>query len=1157
MLHHSSLGMPRRLMWVAGLAFIVLAHLTSAQAQQTTGNVRGIVKDPAGAVVAGAKVTLTDKKTNNSLNTSTTSDGEFQFNNLLVGDYQIKIEATGFKALTLNDVRVALNQTTDVPAILTVGIEGETVEISAGGIELVQTTTVNLSKGFGARQVSELPQTSITTANSAQSGIYNLALNAPNVTNPGGIGLGTGGSVGGQRPRQNNFVVDGIDNNRKDISGPSVYISPETVSEFSVLTNQYSAEFARSTGGQFITVTKSGTNDPHGSVYGFFRNRFWDALDNSDKIAGTVRERVPGKNRIPRYDYERYGGNLGGPLFLPRFGEGGKPYISGKDRLFFFVSYEGLQIGNAAAPAGLKAPTAAGFTTLNSLSGPSAANLALFKQYVPVAPANDAGSITVAGTTIPIGNVSFAAPNYTNQRNVVVNLDFTQSEHTQHHSRFVYNSLRTIDNAATLPVFYILAPVDGRLFSYTLVHNFTSKVTNETRLAYRRRASMTPVPDIAFPISGFNTFPNVGLRDLGINIGPDPNAPQSAVENSYQLINNLSYLAGNHAFKFGGDVRKQISPQTFVQRSRGDYQYRSTERFLLDLNPNFLSERNVGASPFYGDQILFFAFAQDDWRIRPNLTLNLGLNYAYQQVPFTARKQTVNAISSVPGVLEFREPKAQKRNFGPRIGLAYSPNFDSGLLGRLFGSSGQSSIRAGFSMAYDVIVDNLYILANPPQAQVTVDFPAVNTTVSNFLAGGGIPSTVPSVGGDPAAARRATTSYIPDQQVPYSLAYSLSIQRQFLTNWSLELRYLGTRGIHLPTQNRINIQPQITNTDFIPTFFEAPTAAQVANLQTLAQLQAKYPFGSVIPFYGNAGFTNNVVGFLANGNSTYNGFSAQLTRRFTRGFQMSGAYTWSHLIDDSTAEVFSTVLTPRRSQDFQNMGADRSDSALDRRQRFVLSGIYDLPFFNKSGNRFARTLLGGFSLAGTLSFESGEKATVLSGIDSNLNGDAAGDRTILNPNGARGTSSTVCPVDRSGRLLINATTRGCDLGNPNTVAYTATFTAPNLTTGNPNAQYIQAGFGARATAGRNTLQLPGINNLDFSVQKNFAITEGTRFQFRADFINAFNHPQYVPGTVNAVTPISTTAVGIVNTAGNADFNVPSHIFSSNPRIVQLALRINF
>jgi hypothetical protein len=300
-----------------------------------------------------------------------------------------------------------------------------------------------------------------------------------------------------------------------------------------------------------------------------------------------------------------------------------------------------------------------------------------------------------------------------------------------------------------------------------------------------------------------------------------------------------------------------------------------------------------------------------------------------------------------------------------------------------------------------------------------------------------------------------------------------------------------------------------------------------------------------VPSYFNAGFTNpgSIIGFLSNGTSTYHGASAQLTRRFSNGFQMTGAYTWSHLIDDTTAEVFSTVLTPRRVEDFQNLRKDRADSALDRRHRFVTTFIYELPWLKNSSNGFVRTVLGGFSFAGTFTAESGERATVLSGIDSNGNGDAAADRTIRNPNGVRGTGSTVT-------ALTNTTGE--------IVAYLAD---------NPNAEYIRAGLGAISNSARNTLPLPGINNLDFSIFKNFRMGETKRIQLRADFFNAFNHPQYIPGSPNDIQPVATTAVGQVNTItaatisatdpSAATFNRPDRVFSSNPRTIQLALRFNF
>jgi hypothetical protein len=257
---------------------------------------------------------------------------------------------------------------------------------------------------------------------------------------------------------------------------------------------------------------------------------------------------------------------------------------------------------------------------------------------------------------------------------------------------------------------------------------------------------------------------------------------------------------------------------------------------------------------------------------------------------------------------------------------------------------------------------------------------------------------------------------------------------------------------------------------------------------------------------------------------------------------MTSAYTYSHLIDDTTAEVFSTVLSPRRVEDFQNLRRERATSALDHPNRFVTSWIYEVPWFSKS-NGLTKTLLAGFNLAGTYTYETGERITIRSGNDANLNGDNAGDRAIFNPGGAEGVGSSVTPLCR--------VTGNCNaVGHGAVVAYLAD---------NPNARYIQTGSGAQSNIGRNTFPLPPINNFDISLFKNFHIGETKFIQIRADFFNAFNHPQYVPGSVNSVDPVSTTGLTTLNqvTPLTPDFLNPSAVLSSNPRVIQLAARFNF
>jgi hypothetical protein len=319
---------------------------------------------------------------------------------------------------------------------------------------------------------------------------------------------------------------------------------------------------------------------------------------------------------------------------------------------------------------------------------------------------------------------------------------------------------------------------------------------------------------------------------------------------------------------------------------------------------------------------------------------------------------------------------------------------------------------------------------------------------------------------------------------------------------------------------------------FLPTYMSAPSQAQLDALPlTLADIKAQ---SNYVPAYANAGFDGAaVVGFMPWGNSSYNGLALQLNRRFAHGFQMVGAYTWSHNIDDSTATHFSTLLTPRRPSDFRNLSAERSSSALDRRQRLTLNWIWETPWLKQSNSWLAKNLIGNWRIVGTYTAETGELATVQSGTDTNINGDSAGDRAIINPAGD--------PLKGS-----NATTLKNSAGA--TVAYLAT---------DPSARYIKAQPGAWANGGRNTLQMPGINNFDLSLGKKFNFTEARSIEFRADFGNAFNHPQYTAGYVNSIRLTSQTTNRTFLLPDNPGFGNWSENLPSNARSIQLALRFVF
>ncbi|MDE3195190.1 MAG: TonB-dependent receptor [Acidobacteriota bacterium] len=1075
------------------LLFILLAPLAFGQA--ISGDLVGTVQDATGGAVSNAVIETINDATNVRTGAKTNSAGEYRFTNLLAGSYTLTGSAPGFTTVSLKGVAITVGKVATVNLTLQVGQISQSVEVTEAPAA-IDTTTATITGDFNTRDARDLPVSSIGF------GVLNLALVSAGVGSNGGLSAGDGPSVGGQRPRNNNFTIEGIDNNNKSTTGPLLTVPNDATAEFTVMQNQFGAEFGHSSGGQFNVTVKSGTNTLHGTLYEYFQNRNLNALDQLFANSGTLSN--------PRYDANRVGVSVGGPIV--------------KNKLFYFSNFEYAPTGAATSPGEILAPTQQGYSTLASLPGLNQTNLAILKQYVPAAStalSDKTQYPVVSNTAIPVGFLNEVAPNYINFYAGVVSSDYNISERDQLRARYVYNRQNQIDVTPSLATFFALEPFDFHVASLSEYHNFSPTLINELRLGYNRFYNNTPSGTFKFP--GLDQFPNLQFQDLnGLQVGPDPNAPQSTVQNTYQLTDNVTWIRGKHTFTFGFDGRRAIAPSVFVQRERGDYEYSTLDLYLHDIAPDIAAQRTLGNPTFYGNDWRLYTYLNDSWRFRPNFTINLGLRYEYTSIPLSDNLQALNAVASVPGVLAFDKPQPQYRNFAPRIGLAWSP-----------GTSGNTSIRAGFGMAYDVIYDNIGILDLPPQFSTTVDVTGAGTP--NFLASGGIAETAQGTALSAADLRAATSAFIPDQKLPYSIQWNLGVQHVFARDYTLDVRYLGTRGVHLDVQSRINKFAPVTPSNSLPTYLTMPSQAALDALPlTLTQLRS---VSNIVPAFAAAGFTNgSLVENAPIGNSTYHGLAVQLNKRYSRNLQFVGAYTWSHTIDDSTADFFSTVLTPRRPQDFQNLRADRSSSALDRRQRFTLAAVYDLPFFRNS-NWVLKNIVGNWSAAPMYTYESPEYVTVLSQDDANLNGDPAADRVIVNPAGMAGTGSAVTPLMNSSGQVV---------------AYLAN---------NPGARYIQAGAGAYANGGRNTLPGRPIDNVDFNLLKNFDIRERTKLQFSAQFFNLLNHPQFVPGFLNRIdnpaVPNTSGAVFNYLTPGNAIFNNPEAIYSSNPRGVQLALKVLF
>jgi hypothetical protein len=1085
------------LLGVTALCLLLLP--ASVTAQSVSGDLVGTIYDATGAIVAGASVGATNVDTGVQSSTVSSSTGQYRISNLPVGSYNLKVSAKGFGLAELRNVAVNLSVTSTANITLQIG-ESKTVVEVTGSAAVIDTTTAQVESNFDAKQMADLPTTS------GGSGVLNLALYTSGVSSSGTTGIGVGPSVGGQRPTNNNFMIEGIDNNSKANSGPLGSLPNDAVAEFSILANQFSPQYGHSSGGQFNSVVKSGTNEFHGSGYEYLSNRNLNAADQINVVNGV--------DLHPRSDNNRFGGTIGGPIK--------------KNKLFFFFDYEYNPVGSSGSGGQIFAPTTNGYSVLSGISSVSANNLATMKEYLPAQstatdPANFGGAYpTVDGKSIEMGQYSFLAPNYSNSYTYLISVDYTLSDKDQLRGRYIRNNYLSNDTAANLPTFWVPLKIPNYVATLSEFHNFSPNLTNEFRLGFNRNNAVYDVGSQKFP--GLTVFPNLTIDELGVNIGPDPNAPQGGIQNLYQGTDNLTWLKGAHTLTAGADLKKYISPQYFTQRARGDYEWDTLENYLTDQIPYF-GERTTGNFIYYGDQIQAGAYVNDSWKIKPNFTINLGMRYERTTIPYGERLQTINSISNVPGLISFGSPKTQNLNFEPRVGFAWSP-----------GTSGKTSIRGGFGINYDQLRDNLGLLSAAPQFQQTVD--VGGNAGSNFLANGAIPDSASSGSMTAAEARSATSGYIPDQKLPKSLQWNIGIQRVIKEDYTVEVRYLGTRGINLSIQDRLNVGSVVTPQNALPVYLSAPSQATLDSLtSTLGNLTKAYNAGGqILPQYASAGFDGNyIVGFMPMGASTYHGLASQVIRRFHNGLQFVGSYTFSHNIDNSTADVFSTYTNPRRVQDFQNLNAERSSSALDHRQRFTLATVYDLPFF-KGRNWFLRNIVGNWEMAPIYTYETGSLVTPQSATDSNLNGDAAGDRTVLNPLGQVNVGSATTQLKNSGGDVV---------------AYLAV---------NPNARYIQAPKGALSTAGRQTEHLRPINNIDFSLLKRFNVfKERYKLEFGGRFYNFLNHPQYTGARTNDVSSIGYTGTDVYNFLNptKSTFYQPDKVFTSNPRSIQVSAKFIF
>ena len=446
--------------WLCFCLVLLLGAAPAAWGQAMDGNIIGTVLDPSGATIPSATVEFENLATGVRRTAITDTAGVYRFNNVLVGNYAINVKADGFAPKRMLNVRVVLNRVTTVNVTLDLGDVATQVVVSETAAS-IDTSTATIGSTYNDRNALYSP-----AAGADALGVLNLSLLSAGVASSGGTGLGEGPSVGGQRPRNNNFMVEGVDNNRKDVTGRSVDVPNEMVQEFSFLQNQFTAEFGHNTGGQFNSVIKSGSNQIHGSLYEHFDNRKLNAVDEANARQG-IREN-------PRFDSNRFGGTVGGPIV--------------RNKLFYYGGFEYNPVGEATPPLNpISSPTAEGFRLLDTLSGISQTNYGVFKQYVPPAPAAE-GSTVVQGVEIPIGTLPISFPTYENNRYWLVSTDYYLADSDQIRFRYVDNHSDLVDATLipNLPAFAQQRKIRAKLATLGYVHTFTPMLLNELRLSYNR-----------------------------------------------------------------------------------------------------------------------------------------------------------------------------------------------------------------------------------------------------------------------------------------------------------------------------------------------------------------------------------------------------------------------------------------------------------------------------------------------------------------------------------------------------------------------------------------------------------------------------------------------------------------------------------------------
>jgi len=1056
--------------------FLMLFFLSFGIAfgQTTTGSISGVVTDETGAVIPGATVTVRNVDTGFERTVQTNAEGRYSFVNLPIGQYELKVEAQNFSRYTQSGIGLLVNQNAVVNVSLKPGPIQETVNVVENA-SLLNTSTPEVSTRFDERRLSELPI-------APNRSVYNVLLSVPGVSQLGsgqaGFAQGISFSSNGGRLRSNNFMIDGQDINDPSISGAQINLNnPDAVQEVRITTNQFLAEYGRNSGSVVNIVSRSGTNEFRGTAFWFHNNERLNSCSNLDKRAGFCNPNATteDRKRAPFVKDNQIGFTFGGPVVLPRFGDENEPYIwIGRNKTFFFVDWQRWRRQTLGSGFTLRgAPTAAGRAILQQIAsgqidGIVRPQVQALLDFVPAGTPNGQSRTVTVGSqqfTIPLGDLTGSSSFKFKDHQGSVRIDHRLNENNLLYGRYRWNWQKTSGiGQVTPPGLTTKNRLKTQAAVLVLNSVLSSRANNELRLAWSRFDSNTNAED---PRS--ETIPSIEIADLGMTgfnaaanrtaIGLAVNLPQFRINDTYQITNSLSYISGNHTLKFGVDARRIDVKSFFFPLVRGRLVYTTLQNYINDVAQ--VATINL---PLRGGDIIgfyrwyeFYAFAQDEWKVTPDLSLTLGIRYEYPGDSFSYLRELNQRILAANGNNPaFRldpDPKKDKNNFAPRIGFSWNPKTSTkGVIGFITGGD-RFVIRGGYARAYDAnfININLNIFSSFP-------FVAAQTLPSSGAFAAMRSITSPNVS-NPNLLTRTVVSE--DFSSPYTEQFSLEAQRELSSNLILRVGYIRTRGLKLfQTVDGNPRRPCPFDPNATPTSGTCNAAAGILAPRV-------DPNRGVIRLRTNSA------------TSTYDALQISLDKRLSRGFSAGFHYTYSTFID-TASEIFNPsgaeVATP---QDPFNWKADKGRSSYDRPHRLTGNFVYEFPFF-RSQKDVVGKILGGWQVNSFFTFQSGAPFTPLLGTD---------------PSGA--VSGIDGLVGNPVRPNVNTTLNLSNMSIPEILR----AGGRNLFTGLFPGQRV-------GNAGRNILRADSIQNVDFGVIKNTLFGERFRLQLRADMFNVFNNRNF-------------------------------------------------